>query len=89
MRHALPIEVEQGWLALACAILDGTTPLPKAACRGMAPAFDVERGRGQRRVDVSTAVEICRRCPDRTPCELWGRDAPRGVVSGVLGDVIR
>lgn len=89
VRYALPIEVEQGWLALALVILEGTTPLPKAACRGLAPKFDVERGRGQRSIDVSAAVAICRTCPDRTPCELWGRDAPAGTVSGVLGNVIR
>ena len=89
-RQDAPIEPTAGWLALIGSIVDGTVALPRAACRGLAPGFDVERGRGQRRGDVSpAAVKVCRTCPERALCGLWARDAPPGTVSGVLGDVIR
>ncbi|HTX96494.1 MAG TPA: hypothetical protein VME67_17490 [Mycobacterium sp.] len=88
-RHDAPIEPASGWLALIGAIVDGTVALPRAACRGLAPSFDVERARGQRHGGVSpAAVEICRTCPERALCGLWARDAPPGTVSGVLGDGI-
>jgi hypothetical protein len=66
-----PIEAASGWLALLGAILSRTTSLPRAACKGLAPTFDLARTRGRQHGNVNpAAVALCRSCPERPVCGL-------------------
>ncbi len=87
---AAPVAPDSNWLGLLAAIVRPTIRLPGAACRGLAPRFDVECGKGRRGAPVDpAAVGICQGCAERLRCGSWAGAVPAGTVSGVLGGVAR
>lgn len=71
-----------GPVELMVKILRERPSLPGARCVGRHELFD-----GHTAEDRTAALELCRRCPARAPCESWANDE-RNLV-GVVGGKFR
>lgn len=86
------------WIDLTAAIIEGSTSLPDALCRGRPELFDPRDLDGPRSEWESVesaearhaeAVELCRRCPVLAECRAWldslsASQRPAGVVAGCV-----
>jgi hypothetical protein len=72
-------------IRLLAGILAGSPRLPDALCRNRSPeVFD-----GETEADVTEAIALCQRCPDRAPCARWAASLPDKAVSGVIAGELR